>query len=91
MMRYTIWVLPTLFVGTVFSISQALRFAGAATRVMTLCERRRSGRQVRHHAHRPVAGHRSGPRQHLIQHYEEALNKAGRYCIDNLINRLLNE
>ena len=30
--------------------------------------------------------------QHLIQRYEEAaLNKAGQYCIDNLINRLLNE
>ena len=31
MVRYTIWVLPTLgFVGTVLGISQALRFAGAA-------------------------------------------------------------
>ena len=30
--------------------------------------------------------------QHLIQRYEEAaLNAAGQYCIDNLINRLLNE
>ena len=31
MVRYTIWVLPTLgFVGTVLGVSQALRFAGAA-------------------------------------------------------------
>ena len=30
--------------------------------------------------------------QHLIQRYEEAaLNRAGQYCIDNLLNRLLNE
>lgn len=96
LIRYTIWVLPTLgFLGTVMGISLALRYAGDAnprdpallhelTRILavkfdtTLVALSLSAILVF--------------AQHLIQRYEEsALNAVGQYCIDNLINRLVNE
>jgi biopolymer transport protein ExbB/TolQ len=96
LIRYTIWVLPTLgFLGTVMGISLALRYAGEAnprdpallrelTRILavkfdtTLVALSLSAILVF--------------AQHLIQRYEEsALNAVGQYCIDNLINRLVNE
>ena len=96
LIRYTVWVLPTLgFLGTVMGISLALRYAGAAnprdpqllqelTRILavkfdtTLVALSLSAILVF--------------AQHIIQRYEErSLNAVGQYCIDNLINRLLNE
>ena len=96
LIRYAIWVLPTLgFLGTVMGISLALRYAGEAnprdpallrelTRILavkfdtTLVALSLSAILVF--------------AQHIIQRYEErALNAVGQYCIDNLINRLLNE
>ena len=96
MVRYTIWVLPTLgFVGTVLGISQALRFAGAANpRDPTLLHELTQILAVKFDTTLVALSLAAilVLAQHLIQRYEEAaLNKAGQYCIDNLINRLLNE
>jgi len=93
LVRYAIWVIPTLgFLGTVMGISLSLNYAGAAnlqdptllgalsrqmavafdTTMLALCL---SAVLVLLH--------------HLVQQYEErALNAAGQYCLDNLINRL---
>jgi biopolymer transport protein ExbB/TolQ len=96
MIRYTIWVLPTLgFLGTVMGISLALRYAGDANP---------RDPQLLHELTRILAVKFDTTlvalslsailvfAQHLIQRYEErSLNAAGQYCIDNLVNRLLNE
>jgi biopolymer transport protein ExbB/TolQ len=93
MIRYVIWAIPTLgFLGTVLGIALALNFAGTAdmqdpnflkgltdqlavafnTTLVALCM---SAILVLI--------------QHVVQAYEErALNGAGQYCLDNLINRL---
>jgi hypothetical protein len=96
MVRYTIWVLPTLgFVGTVLGVSQALRFAGAANpRDPTLLQELTQILAVKFDTTLVALSLAAVLvlAQHLIQRYEEAaLNAAGQYCIDNLINRLLNE
>jgi biopolymer transport protein ExbB/TolQ len=93
MVRYVIWAIPALgFLGTVIGIAMALAYAGGAdlqdptllaevtkrlavafnTTLLALCL---SAVLVLV--------------QHLVQAYEErALNLAGQYCLDNLINRL---
>jgi biopolymer transport protein ExbB/TolQ len=96
MVRYTIWVLPTLgFVGTVLGISQALRFAGAANpRDPTLLHELTQILAVKFDTTLVALSLAAVLvlAQHVIQRHEEAaLNAAGQYCIDNLINRLLNE
>lgn len=96
LVRYAIWAIPTLgFLGTVMGISLALNYAGTAnlqdphlmaelTKQMavafdtTLLALAMSSVLVL--------------MQHLIQRYEEeALNAVGQYCLDNLINRLIEE
>ena len=96
MIRYTIWVLPTLgFLGTVLGISQALRYAGAANpRDPTLLHELTQILAVKFDTTLVALSLAAVLvlAQHLIQRYEEAaLNRAGQYCIDNLLNRLLNE
>jgi biopolymer transport protein ExbB/TolQ len=96
MIRYTIWVLPTLgFLGTVLGISQALRFAGAANpRDPTLLHELTQILAVKFDTTLVALSLAAVLvlAQHLIQRYEEAaLNAAGQYCIDNLLNRLLND
>jgi biopolymer transport protein ExbB/TolQ len=93
MIRYVIWAIPALgFLGTVLGIALALAYAGTAdlqdpallaglterlavafnTTLLALCM---SGVLVLI--------------QHIVQAREErALNSAGQYCLDNLINRL---
>ncbi|MBL8658304.1 MAG: MotA/TolQ/ExbB proton channel family protein [Rhodospirillales bacterium] len=93
MIRYVIWAIPALgFLGTVLGIALALAYAGAAdlqdpallaglterlavafnTTLLALCM---SAVLVLV--------------QHVVQAREErALNRAGQYCLDNLINRL---
>lgn len=93
MIRYVIWAIPALgFLGTVLGIALALAFAGSAdlqdpallaglterlavafnTTLLALCM---SAVLVLV--------------QHIVQAREErALNRAGQYCLDNLINRL---
>lgn len=96
LVRYTIWVLPTLgFLGTVMGISLALRYAGQADpRDPTLLHELTRILAVKFDT-TLVALSLSAILvliQHLIQRHEEAaLNAVGQYCIDNLINRLLEE
>lgn len=93
MIRYVIWAIPALgFLGTVLGIALALAYAGSAdlqdpallaglterlavafnTTLLALCM---SAVLVLV--------------QHVVQAREErALNRAGQYCLDNLINRL---
>lgn len=93
MIRYVIWAIPALgFLGTVLGIALALAYAGSAdlqdpallaglterlavafnTTLLALCM---SAVLVLI--------------QHIVQAREErALNRAGQYCLDNLINRL---
>lgn len=96
MIRYVIWAIPALgFLGTVLGIALALAYAGSAdlqdpallaglterlavafnTTLLALCM---SAVLVLV--------------QHIVQAREErALNQAGQYCLDNLINRLYAE
>lgn len=96
MIRYVIWAIPALgFLGTVLGIALALAYAGSAdlqdpallaglterlavafnTTLLALCM---SAVLVLI--------------QHIVQAREErALNQAGQYCLDNLINRLYAE
>jgi biopolymer transport protein ExbB/TolQ len=96
LVRYTIWVLPTLgFLGTVMGISLALRYAGAANpRDPNLLHELTKILAVKFDT-TLVALSLSAILvllQHLIQRYEEsALNAVGQYCIDNLVNRLVEE
>lgn len=96
LVRYTIWVLPTLgFLGTVMGISLALRYAGDANpRDPNLLHELTKILAVKFDT-TLVALSLSAIlvfAQHLIQRYEEAaLNAVGQYCIDNLINRLVEE
>jgi biopolymer transport protein ExbB/TolQ len=96
LVRYTIWVLPTLgFLGTVMGISLALRYAGAANpRDPNLLHELTKILAVKFDT-TLVALALSAILvllQHLIQRYEEsALNAVGQYTIDNLVNRLVEE
>ena len=96
LIRYTIWVLPTLgFLGTVMGISLALRYAGEANpRDPALLHELTKILAVKFDT-TLVALSLSAILvllQHLIQRYEEsALNAVGQYTIDNLVNRLVED
>ena len=93
MVRYVIWAIPTLgFIGTVMGIALALEFAGS----VDLQPPSLLSELTKHLA---VAFNTTLLAlvmsavlvlvQHVVQAYEErALNRAGQYCLDNLINRL---
>ena len=93
LIRYIVWLIPTLgFIGTVVGISLALSFAGGAdTQDPTLLGEITSRLAVAFNT-TLLALLMSAVLvlfQHVIQAREErALNRAGEYCLDNLINRL---
>jgi biopolymer transport protein ExbB/TolQ len=96
MIRYVVWLIPTLgFIGTVIGISLALAFAGQ----VDIQDPTLLAQLTKHLA---VAFHTTLLAlamstilvllQHIVQAHEEgALNQAGQYCLDNLINRLYEE
>jgi biopolymer transport protein ExbB/TolQ len=96
MIRYVVWAIPTLgFIGTVVGISLALAFAGAVdlqdpTLLAELTKRLAVAFNTTLLA--LVMSALLVFFQHLVQAFEErALNQAGQYCLDNLINRLYME
>lgn len=96
MVRYVVWVIPTLgFIGTVVGISLALAYAGSVdlqdpTLLAELTQRLAVAFNTT-----LLALFMSAILvlvQHVVQaHEERALNQAGQYCLDNLINRLYEE
>jgi len=93
MVRYVVWAIPTLgFIGTVVGISLALAFAGEAdlqdpTLLAELTKRLAVAFNTTLLA--LVMSSVLVLIQHIVQAFEErALNAAGQYCLDNLINRL---
>jgi biopolymer transport protein ExbB/TolQ len=93
MVRYVVWVIPTLgFIGTVIGISLALAFAGQADLQDPMLLAELTTRLAVAFNTTLLALVMSAILvliQHLVQAYEEqALNAAGQYCLDNLINRL---
>ena len=93
MIRYVVWVIPTLgFIGTVIGISLALAFAGSVdiqdpTLLAELTKRLAVAFNTTLLA--LVMSAVLVLIQHVVQAQEErALNRAGQYCLDNLINRL---
>ena len=96
MVRYVIWAIPALgFIGTVVGISLALAYAGAVdlqdpSLLAELTKRLAVAFNTTLLA--LVMSALLVLCQHVIQAYEErALNRAGQYCLDNLINRLYME
>jgi len=96
MVRYVVWAIPTLgFIGTVVGISLALAYAGAVdlqdpSLLAELTKRLAVAFNTTLLA--LVMSALLVLCQHVIQAYEErALNRAGQYCLDNLINRLYME
>lgn len=93
MIRYVVWAIPTLgFIGTVIGISLALAFAGEAdlqdpALLADLTKRLAVAFNTTLLA--LVMSSILVLVQHVVQAIEEhALNDAGQYCLDNLINRL---
>lgn len=93
MIRYVVWVIPTLgFIGTVIGISLALAYAGEVdvqdpTLLAELTKRLAVAFNTTLLA--LVMSAILVLLQHIVQAREEgALNRAGQYCLDNLINRL---
>jgi len=93
MLRYIVWLIPTLgFIGTVIGISLALSFAGAVdvqdpALLAELTKRLAVAFNTTLLA--LVMAAVLLLFQHIVQAREErALNRAGLYCLDNLINRL---
>ncbi|HMB77872.1 MAG TPA: MotA/TolQ/ExbB proton channel family protein [Kiloniellaceae bacterium] len=93
MVRYVVWAIPTLgFIGTVVGISLALAFAGEAdlqdpSLLAELTKRLAVAFNTTLLA--LVMSSVLVLIQHVVQAFEErALNDAGQYCLDNLINRL---
>ena len=96
MVRYVVWVIPTLgFIGTVVGISLALAYAGSVdlqdpTLLAELTKRLGVAFNTT-----LLALFMSAILvlvQHVVQAHEEgALNLAGQYLLDNLINRLYEE
>ena len=91
--RYVIWAIPTLgFIGTVVGISLALAYAGAVdvqdpSLLAELTQRLAVAFNTTLLA--LVMSAVLVLLQHIVQAREEgALNEAGQYCLDNLINRL---
>ena len=96
MIRYVVWAIPTLgFIGTVIGISLALAFAGQVdvqdpTLLAELTKRLAVAFNTTLLA--LVMAAILVLIQHIVQAREEgALNEAGQYCLDNLINRLYEE
>ena len=96
MIRYVVWLIPTLgFIGTVIGISLALAYAGDVdlqdpTLLAELTKRLAVAFNTTLLA--LVMSAVLVLVQHLVQAREErALNQAGQYCLDNLINRLYEE
>lgn len=96
MIRYVVWVIPTLgFIGTVIGISLALAFAGGVdvqdpSLLAELTKRLAVAFNTTLLA--LVMSAVLVLLQHIVQaQEEEALNHAGQYCLDNLINRLYEE
>jgi len=96
MIRYVVWAIPTLgFIGTVVGISLALAFAGSVdlqdpSLLAELTKRLAVAFNTTLLA--LVMSAFLVLLQHVVQAYEErALNQAGQYCLDNLINRLYEE
>lgn len=96
MVRYLMWLIPTLgFIGTVIGISLALDHAGSADfNDPTLLGMVTSKLAVAFHT-TLLALLQAGFMvfcMHIAQgREEESLNLAGQYCLDHLINRLLEE
>ena len=93
MIRYVVWAIPTLgFIGTVIGISLALAFAGAADLQDPALLAELTTRLAVAFNTTLLALVMSTVLvfvQHAVQAYEEkALNDAGQYCLDHLINRL---
>lgn len=96
MIRYVIWVIPTLgFLGTVLGIALALNFAGTADMTDPSFLKGLTDKLAVAFNTTLVALCMSAVLvfiQHVVQAYEErSLNRAGQYCLDNLINRLYAE
>jgi len=96
MLRYIMWLIPTLgFIGTVLGISDALAYAGSVppTDKNLLTEVTKQLGVAFHTT--LLALIMSGILMfimHIVQSMEDrVLNRAGQYCLDNLINRLYNE
>ena len=93
MVRYVVWAIPTLgFIGTVIGISLALAFAGSADLQDPQLLAELTKRLAVAFNTTLLALVMSAILvliQHVVQAYEEqALNAAGQYCLDNMINRL---
>lgn len=93
MVRYVVWAIPTLgFIGTVIGISLALAFAGQVDLQDPSLLAELTKRLAVAFNTTLLALIMSAVLvfiQHLVQAQEErALNRAGQYCLDNLINRL---
>lgn len=96
MVRYVVWVIPTLgFIGTVIGISLALAFAGSVDIQDPSLLAELTKRLAVAFNTTLLALLMSAVLvllQHVVQAQEEgALNRAGQYCLDNLINRLYEE
>ncbi len=96
MVRYVVWAIPTLgFIGTVVGISLALNYAGQVdvqdpALLAELTKRLAVAFNTTLLA--LVMSAFLMLLQSVVQAQEEgALNKAGQYCLDNLINRLYEE
>lgn len=93
MVRYVVWLIPTLgFIGTVIGISLALAYAGAVDVQDPSLLAELTKRLAVAFNTTLLALAMSAVLvliQHIVQAQEErALNQAGQYCLDNLINRL---
>lgn len=91
--RYIVWLIPTLgFIGTVVGISIALAFAGEADTQDPALLAELTKRLAVAFNTTLLALVMSAILvliQHIVEAREErALNQAGQYCLDNLINRL---
>jgi biopolymer transport protein ExbB/TolQ len=96
LVRYAIWAIPTLgFLGTVMGISLALNYAGTANMQDPRLMAELTKQMAVAFDTTLLALAMSAVlvlMQHLVQRYEEgALNAVGQYCLDNLINRLIEE
>lgn len=94
MLRYIIWLIPSLgFIGTVVGIMMALNYAGDRANVespdMLYQVTERLGVAFSTTLLALILAAILVFLQNLVQGGEErALNRAGQYCLDNLINRL---
>ena len=94
LLRYLVWLLPTIgFIGTVVGIAAALDQAGAADDYQDPALLGELTRSLGVAFHTTMLALMQSAvlvlAQHVAQAREEgALNRAGQYCLDHLINRL---